>query len=101
LSFGYLDNAYDQFLVQVYTDSVHYLYKSDVTIDQKFPELQSLSLDTAGIVDLSEKVRTAKAIWIESRDVFLSGFKQKATVISFQPQRINSPFTPTRFLTLM
>lgn len=100
-SFGFLDNEYIKYQVIINSDSIRYIYKSDVTIDQNFKEIQHLNIDSAAIQNLAQKLINAKAIWIESIDVYLSGFHQKGTSVSFKSQRINAPFTPTKFLTLL
>lgn len=100
-SFGFLDNEYKTYMVQVYTDSVRYIYKSDVSILQNFKELNHTAADRAKIDEVAQKIRQAKAIWIQSRNVYLSGFEQKAIEVSFKPQMINTPFTPTKFVTLL
>lgn len=100
-SFGYLDNDYKEYLVQIHTDSVRYIYKSNVTIDQKFKELTHTETYKPKIQNVAKKIKMANAIWIQTQNIYLSGFLQKATVISFKPQRLNTPFTPTKFVTLM
>lgn len=100
-SFGFLDNEYKTYMVQVYTDSVRYIYKSDVSIPQNFKELNHTAADREKIDEVAKKVINANATWIQSRNVYLSGFLQKATEISFKPQIINTPFTPTKFVTLL
>ena len=99
--FGYLDNDYKEYLAQIYGDSTRYIYKSEITKDQIFDEIKESNLTREDLELISKQIKKAKAIWIDSEDIYLSGYHQKGTVISLKAQAINAPFTPTRFYTLL
>jgi hypothetical protein len=99
-SLGFTDKEFKEVSVEIYSDSLKYIYDFGVTENRLKDTLVKYGLKVPGITSLIKQMQEVKCIWINNLDYYVDNKKQLLVFISIRPQGVSLPSVNKKFYIL-
>jgi hypothetical protein len=101
-SAGYSDKSYKYVTMEVITDTVRYVFNNKGDSKTKlFETIRKFDYDTAMLKELSERLKTIKALWLSKAIFNVNGKKEAVTFLSFKSVLVEKPFVENKYYILL
>jgi hypothetical protein len=73
-SVGFTDRSFNDISLEIYTDSIKYIYEFSINEPRFLDTLKKFDLPAQGIVDLINKMKSIQCIWVNNLDYYILTF---------------------------
>ena len=100
-SFGFTDRSYKHYAMEVTTDTLRYVYNSEVSRSKMYETIQKFNYDTVILKRMSDRMKEIKCLWLTKPSFFLDGVKESITTLSFRSVSVEKPFVENKYYILI
>jgi hypothetical protein len=98
---GFTDLSFQHFSMEVYSDSVRYIYNTSLSNGASLHEAVGFQYDSARLTDFALHLYRLKGLWMGKTSFYKDGEKQVVTFLSFRQVKKGKLFTPERYVILL
>ena len=91
-SFGFTDRSYKHYVMEVTTDTLRYVYNSEVSRSKMYETIQKFNYDTVILKRMSDRMKVIKCLWLTKPSFILDGVRESVTTLSFRSVAVEKPF---------
>jgi hypothetical protein len=99
-SLEYIDKSFTNISVEIFTDSLKYIYVFGHDEMRLKDTLQKYHLSSKGISDLLNEMRSVHCSWINNLDYYVDRKKNSLVFMSFRPYGLHFPFKRKKYYIL-
>ncbi len=99
-SIEFTDRTFDHVSIEMFTDTIKYIYEFEVSENRMTDTLLKYKLQVDGIKNLIAKMQQVRCTWINNLDYYVGLKKEHMTFMSFRPKLLNVPFTNKKYYIL-
>lgn len=99
-SLEFPDKAFKSVSIEIYTDSLKYIYQFGIDESRFKDTLVKYHMSVAGIEKLMTKMRSIGSIWINNLDYYVDGKKNLLVFISIRSKHLRIPFSREKYYIL-
>ncbi len=98
--FGFSDKRFKYYTIQMYTDSIRYIYNTETGSDLIFEEMRQSKLNREDLTSIAMQIKDLRCLWIGKSDLYLDGKKTVSTNLSFRSVMFSTPFSENKYYIL-
>lgn len=99
-SVEFTDRAFNNISLEIKTDSIKYIYTFGVSEPRLQDTLLKYGVPSAGVMDMINKMRSIKCIWINMMDYYTNNQKNTLVFMSIRNVAVHLPFTTEKYYIL-
>lgn len=99
-SVEFTDRSFKNISLEIFTDSLKYIYGFDITENRLNDTLIIYHLNVGKIWEIINQMKFAQCTWVNNLDYYVDGDKQSLVFISIRPKIINFSFTNKKYYIL-
>lgn len=99
-SIEFTDKTFKHVSIEMFTDTIKYIYEFDVSENRMNDTLLKYKLPVTEIKDLIAKMQQVKCTWINNLDYYIAEKKERMVFLSFRPKLLNVPFANKKYYIL-
>ena len=99
-SIQFTDNSFNNVSIEIFTDTLKYIYEFRLTESRMKDTLQKYNLPVSGIKAIISQMQTIHCTWINNLDYYIDGKKNYLVFMSIRPKLFNTPFTNKKYYIL-
>lgn len=100
-SIGFTDRSFQHFSMEVYTDSVRYIYNTSLSNGMEWHQAVCCQYDSARLIDIALHLDRLKCLWIGKTSFYKNGVKEWITFLSFRQLKKGTIFSPEKYVVLL
>jgi hypothetical protein len=100
-SFGFTDRSYKHYVLEVTTDTLRYVYNSEVSRSKMYETITKFNYDTVVLRRMSETMKEIRCLWLTRPSFFLEGVRESVTTLSFRSVQVEKPFVENKYYILI
>jgi hypothetical protein len=100
-SIGFTDLSFRHFSMEVYSDSVRYIYNTSLSNGMALHKAVGFQYDSAQLVNLALRLYLLKGLWIGKTSFYKNGEKEVVTFLSFRQVKKGKLFAPEQYVIVL
>lgn len=100
-SIGFTDLSFHHFSMEVYSDSVRYIYNTSLSNGEALAEAVGFQYDSAWLTDFALHLYRLKGLWMGKTSFYKDGQKEEVTFLSFRQVKKGKLFAPEQYVILL
>lgn len=100
-SMGFTDLSFRHFSLEVYSDSVRYIFNSAYSAGFELDKAVGFHYDTGQLSVIAQSLTRLKCLWIGKASFYKNGQKEWVTFLSFRQVNKGKLFAPEQYLVLL
>jgi hypothetical protein len=100
-SIGFTDKSFQHFSMEVYSDSVRYIYNTALSNGIDLHKAVGFQYDSALLTDLALHLYRLKGLWMGKTSFYKDGEKEWLTFLSFRQVKKGTLFSPEQYIILL
>ncbi len=98
---GFSDKRFKYYTIQMYTDTVRYIYSTHMDRNLIFQEMIQSKLTEKDLKVIAQQIKELKCLWIDKSDMYIDGVKTSTTHLSFKSLLFNRAFDENKYYNLV
>lgn len=100
-SIGFTDLSFQHFSMEVYSDSVRYIYNTSLSNGEALHKAVGFQYDSVQLTDLAMHLYRLKGLWIGKTSFYINGEKESVTFLSFRQVNKGKLFAQAQYVILL
>jgi hypothetical protein len=98
---GFSDKRFKHYTIQMYTDTVRYIYNTQQDRTMVFSEMIASPISESELSIIAKQIKELKCLWIDKSIMYIDGVKTPSTHLSFKSVLFNRPFDENKYYNLV
>lgn len=98
---GFSDRRFNYYTLQLYTDTVRYIYNTKTSRQNIFDEIIKTPISNKEFLDIAQQIKDVRCLWIDKYDYYIQGEKHIATFMSFKSVLFKRSFEENKYYVLV
>jgi len=100
-SCGFTDRSYKYFVMQIMTDTVRYIYNTELNKATLYKAVKLVRYDTARLSLMMNQMKNIKLLWMDKTSFWVNEKEEIVTFLSFKSVAVEQPFTENKYYILL
>ena len=100
-SCGFTDRSYKYFVMQIITDTVRYIYNTEMNKAALYKVLGQVHYDTTRLRSMANQMKAMKLLWMDKTSFWIHEKEEIVTFLSFKSVAVEAPFSENKYYILL